>query len=185
MPEYERTMRQRATASRWKLPLGLGKILIATMCCGCTPKEPVPVLSETLDDGRQLRALITDSGSTALLVLDAQACLYCGSDVGDWQRLEREKRVKVVLVVVGRMSESDERTAKLQRIDIDRAITTHRPDFRVPSEFYIVNGSVVQRASGLAQIRGLAMYKHVGEIESGEWKPSAGFVFDQRSGISE
>lgn len=120
---------------------------------GCQ-SSPDALLSRELEDGRPIRALLSDSGKTAVLVYSAATCFGCGTPIAEWRVLGAAGRVRVALVLVGAVSDADWRAFRLQRVPV-AGVLASSPTMRitVPSEYLVEHGQIIAKAEGLAAIR--------------------------------
>lgn len=131
-------------------------VWLAAIVGGCETRTP-DILAQKLADGRTVAQIVTDSGPpTALLVYTSDMCLFCATPLLDWEKLERNGQVRVVLLLAGDIDEADARQLKIERIPVAGHVL--RPGGPVPSEYVLQGGRVVARAEGVAAIRRLRLW---------------------------
>lgn len=146
----------RAGGTVWMWGLTAGFSL--AMSCA---KDLDGILASTTKGGTTIREVVGDE-PTAVLVYPASTCFSCGSALTNWKALAEAKRLKILVALAGTVSDADLRNLRIQRI---RAVElsdnpSPQPVF-VPSEYVLLGGRVIQKASGEKQIRKRRLWRIV------------------------
>lgn len=119
------------------------------------------VLTLKTKDGTTIREAVSDQPA-AVLVYAASTCFSCGSSLPNWQALAQAKRLRVLVVLAGTVTDADLRILRIQRVHAVELAdnSTEHPVF-VPSEFVVAGGHVIQHASGEKEIRKRRLWRIV------------------------
>ena len=98
----------RAGGALWMRRLTMG----VTLAMSCA-RDPESVLALTTKGGTTIREVVGDE-PTALLVYTASTCFSCGSSLSNWEALAEAKRLKILVVLAGTVSDADLRNLRIQ-----------------------------------------------------------------------
>lgn len=129
--------------------------LLVAVACG---RAPQTILDAELRDGTIVRDLLQPDLRTAVLVYRAQTCLACSTPLPLWEQLERQGRVRLILLLVDPVSDADRRVLTIQRIPVRGILRTLPRNVALPAEFIVSDGKVTQAALGVGRTSASALW---------------------------
>lgn len=138
----------RSAVSHKVRPLAVALGLGAMMACAPSDNE---ILSLATRDGRTVSDLVSEE-PTVLLIYAASTCFGCGTPLEDWEDLARAGRLRMLVLLHGKVSEADLRNLRIQRVPAVPLSEKAVERFKVPSEIVLINGRVVMKSHGSKQL---------------------------------
>jgi hypothetical protein len=135
-------------------------VTVAALAClvPACHSPPDTVLEGRLEDGRVLRELMAPDRPTALLIYDASTCFSCGTPIPNWEAMERDGKIRLVLVLTGSPTDADQRVLRIRRIPVTAILKDHPQSLIVPSEYVVEGGAIRAAAEGRRQIDSLRLW---------------------------
>ena len=131
--------------------------LAITVSCSA---ESDSVLALATANGTTIREVVGEE-ATAVLVYAAATCFSCGASLPNWEALAEAKRLKVLVVLVGTLTDADRRNLRIQRVAaVEVADNPASHGVFVPSEYVVLGGRVIHQASG-NEIRSRRLWRQV------------------------
>lgn len=130
--------------------LAAGLLVVVAACSRATGAEPVSVLDEPLQGGGTVADLLAPDRPTALLVYPPGYTFACAAELVRWRELEKEGRVRAVLVLDQPPNEADRKALAIRRVQVD-GIISRKPGGKPPREFLVEGGAIRVTAQGTAQ----------------------------------
>lgn len=107
------------------------------------------LLSARLKDGRTVASVTGTAGKpTVVLVYAPSDCFGCGPAWPEWRQMIENRAIEVKVFLTSEPDSADKRALIFQRVQVDGIL--ERP-LRSPSEYLIVNDSIIARAESRAQ----------------------------------
>ena len=151
MPIQSSNRRSRMFAVRFVL------ILVVASMNSCMPTAAV--LDLRTRNGSIVRDLVAKE-PTAILVYAASTCFGCGTPLAYWEELARSGRMRLLVLLSGKVTDADLRNLRIQRIPaLVLAEEEAKRASSLPSEFIVVDGRVEERAEGASEVRERRLWK--------------------------
>ena len=139
------------------LRLPFAPIVMAITILACA-RESLDVRDIRLADGLTIAQATSNDSLTAVLIYDADACLYCATALPEWEELEKQRHLRIVLLLAGDVSTDDQRILQIRRVSVAGTIPW-ASDVVVPSEYLFRDGTLIGEAHGIPEIRTAKLWR--------------------------
>lgn len=128
---------------------------VALLATACNDPVPIDWLQESMTDGRRLSALVPETDTAAILLLDPSHCFTCGGEMASWRGWASRSATRSLIIVLLREPSADEAAELIrQRISVSGTIRPLEPR-PSPTVLFYTDGDMRDSASGEGRARAL------------------------------